>query len=255
MRNKYKIGDTVEWDLTKPKIELNNKILMPFICTVLVFGYIFLNADTQDKKDSSIKNVIAYPSCYKPNLKVYELHNFLGELSKWDKLRYSTYLLATELNQKYKFGMTDIKLYDSLMKTFYAESTYKTGDKAINKNSGAKGIIQFLKSTRKKLDIPDDINEYALHDQIPFVKRYIEHKIKLHKINTSKIDDFIDVYLIVFAPAYSDNDMDSTLYSKKCKSKSSCKCAYHANKAYDINRDGKINKQEVRDFIVKKHFI
>jgi len=244
---KHKPGEQITWYVIPYK-----RYIFPLLWLMIVFAYISISAKSQDNKP--VERKIYYVGEYRPNMKVYNLHKFIGQLSNWDKFRQATYQLAIELNCQYNYQMTDLHLYDSLMKTFYTESTYKRGQGAINKKSGAKGIIQFLKSTRAKLNVPDDINNYKLHDQIPFVKKYFQHKMRLHKIDPSKINEFIDIYLIVFAPAYSDNDPDTVLYSKKCKSKNRCKCAYHSNRAYDTDKDGKIKKDEVKKYIIGRHF-
>lgn len=189
--------------------------------------------------------------------------------TKWDAFRYATYRLAEGLNTEFHTSLSDVQLYDGLMKTFFAECKFKVGDDAVNGLSGAKGLIQWMPSIRKKLDIPNDIHNYELVDQLPYAHTYLVDVINKHNINPKKIDKFIDVYCLIFAPAFADANDNAVFYvscqyrakqcpyfknmNKKWKHKGK-RCAYHSNNGYDLNKDGKLTKSEISDYIIGKHY-
>ena len=181
-------------------------------------------------------------------------------VSDWDKFRLGMYNLSGRLTSSYEFEITQYQLYDFMMKTVFAECKFKTGKAAINRISNARGSIQWMPKLRKKLGVPENIHEIPLHLQIPHIEKYFNYKIKRHRINTKKVKSFVDVYCIVFAPAYSDRSKDSVLYSKHRNCGSFCwkhkrkKCSYHANKGYDITDDGEIRKYEISEYVLNKHF-
>lgn len=167
--------------------------------------------------------------------------------SPWDSFRIATMDLACRMNREFKFGMSDIRLYDALMKTFFAECKFKVGKAAINSKSDARGIIQWMPGLRRKLNVPENIHEIPLKNQLPYVYEYFKYKVDRHNMDTSKIDEFVDIYCIVFAPAYADRELWHAMYSKPTK-------AYLYNQGYDYNDDGKITKWEVNHYILNKHY-
>ncbi len=182
-------------------------------------------------------------------------------LSEWDLLRKHTYKLAGNFKLNYPDVPVDqLYIYDALMKVFYVECKYKVGDGAINNITDARGIIQWMPKTRKKLSVPNDIHTWPLYKQLPHVENYLMYKIRSHKIKTRKLNDFIDFYMIVLFPRAADKHMDYKIFDEKCKERcgkfrSGKKwCAYHANSGYDANKSGRVTKREIRTYILTKHF-
>lgn len=184
-------------------------------------------------------------------------------LSDWDRFRIAAYDTCISIGHRHKFAMDDIQIYDGFMKTFFAESKFHASTRAINSITDAKGIIQFMPNIRKKLNIPDNVYHYKLIDQLPYVSKYIDFKMKRNSINGRKIDSFVDIYCLIFAPAYADAPSDAGFYKSCTLRKIQCpykrkgkgkRCAYHANFPYDVNKDGIIRKNEISDYILSKHY-
>ena len=197
--------------------------------------------------------------------------------SEWFKFKSAAYDTACSLNKDLGFNMSNLQVYDGLMKVFFSESKFK--GTAANPISSARGIIQFMRSTRNKLGIPHNIAELSELEQLHYVSLYYRDRIKSHNIDCKKVDSFIDIYMVVFAPAYTTAPDWKCVY-KSCehgkkicpwyavclsmvkankesalvKGKDRRRCAYHANWGYDRNKDGKILKAEIRDYILKKHY-
>jgi len=167
------------------------------------------------------------------------------DLSDWDNFRKKTFLMAVNLKNDYSMPMSEVFLYDALMKTFYAECKFKIGAGAINKVSDARGLIQWTRRTRKKLNVPEDIHTRPLAEQVDHADQYFRYKIWAHKMDVCKIDSVIDIYCIVFAPARADKPIDYIVYSKGK--------AYSQNRGYDTNRDHKITKREIEERILRHY--
>ena len=184
-------------------------------------------------------------------------------LSEWDKFRAVAYDTCVSIGRRHKFGMTDLQIYDGFMKTFFAESKFHASKKAINPITKAKGLIQWMPSIRKKLNIPDNVYHFKLVDQLPYVSKYIDFKMKDNRINGRYVNSFVDIYCLVFAPAYADAPDNAGFYKSCTQRKKQCpykrngkgkRCAYHANSAYDVNKDGVIRKNEISKYILDKHY-
>lgn len=173
------------------------------------------------------------------------------EKTEWEIFKSATLDSCLKLKADLKMdNITLLRLYDSVMKTFYQES--KFCENCVSKVSTAKGIIQFLKSTRQKYGIPENIDKMRPIEQLPYVMKYIRGTMKYHKIRGEDIMQFIDVYCIVFAPSKVSAGMDEKFYcncgrGKKCKG-----CPYHSNKGYDLNKDGCLTKREIQTKILLK---
>lgn len=190
-------------------------------------------------------------------------------LSDWQKFQKGVYLMAVDIKQIYPIALDTIGLYDSFMKTAYAECKFAVGIGAINKISDARGVWQFMPKYRARHNVPENVHTLPLYKQVKYMYEYARYKLdnqwttnKGGSINTTKIDDFIDVYCLIFAPKYTDDPDHVTLYAK-CKKPKACKysrkgkgrrCAYHANQGYDRNKNGLISKGEVGKYILNKHY-
>lgn len=206
-----------------------------------------LDADILDKRDIN--------SVYTNYLNTNKLPT-----STWDLFRLKMYILAEELDSIYNFPLKPIELYDYMMKTTFAESKFDGSAK--NSKSTAKGGWQYMKNTREQLDIPHNVDKIPLHEQVKYKKKYFMYKMKSQKIDPSKVDEFVDVYCIIFSPGNADEPSSKLLFrtcsrsKRRCKKKGNSKwlCAYHANNGYDVNKDGNIKKKEIGDYILNKHY-
>jgi hypothetical protein len=125
-----------------------------------------------------------------------------------------------------------------LYKLFYLES--RGNPKAINKNSGAVGLIQFMPSTAKNLNTSaKEILKMSIFEQLEYVYKYL---IKI-KGNTS-YNSFLDLYFAVFYPS-AINKSDSYILGKN---EVHAKKIAKYNKGIDKagNNDGIITVSDVR---------
>ena len=129
-----------------------------------------------------------------------------------------------------------------IMAVMYIES--KCDPQAVNPDSHATGLIQFTKTTAKKLlnTTVEHIETLTACQQLPYVKTYLKKQKGKRKINS-----LIDTYLLVFFPAAIGQSNDYVLQTKDQSA------AYYAklNSGYDLNKDKKITKGEVEQSIMK----
>lgn len=174
-------------------------------------------------------------------------------LTRWNRFRREMYLVADSLYIIHQDKMSDIVspvlLYQWLMRTLHAESKYNPA--AVNKKSDATGLIQLM---------PFHWNEYGFRSKKSIIKtheldqcwsivfRWFDEEFKgRYKKTLNQIDSFIDVYLVVFLPAFADDPDDKLLFSKK-----SNPGWYRQNSGYDVNKDGDVFKYEINSRITKK---
>ena len=224
------------------------KLIICFLITAILM-FFFYHLQGQESKCIEYK-VIEHEICI----------DSIATFSDWDKFKLEMFYLAGRLTKEHEFTISQYTLYDYLMKTVFAECKFKTGTAAINRLSDARGAIQWMPKLRRKLGVPEDVHNMPLSLQVPYIETYFNYKIDRHKIDTKKIKSFVDVYCIVFAPAYADNSKNSILYSRHKNCGAFCwkhkkrKCAYHANKGYDISKDGRIRKAEIESYVLNKHY-
>jgi hypothetical protein len=171
-----------------------------------------------------------------------------NNLTRWDHFRLKVYQIALNIKKKYpKIGGEPENIYDWTMKTFYRESRYN--HEAQNPHSSANGLFQAMASTRKTLRMTKNMSQFK---QIEMFEEYITMQINSQKLRVENIDSAIDWYMITFYPALSD-DSNDTVFAKcggfnkiRCRKWPSWnRCNYHANSAYDMNKDGVIYKSEI----------
>ena len=136
-----------------------------------------------------------------------------------------------------------------LFQIFWNESGLNP--RAVNKATGAVGFIQLMPSTfrwmkrvghfSKSLSL-SDIAKMSATSQLDIVYKYFDAWGYTY-------NSVYDLYMVTFFPK-AINRGDSYIF--KTKTMSAKKIA-HANKGFDINRDGKIQKFEVKQFIAKKY--
>lgn len=181
-----------------------------------------------------------------------------------DKYRAGLYIMAGMAKKKYKtIPLDTLDLAVAFSKVGYLECKNRVGVSAINKHSDARGVWQWMPSYRKKHGVPEDVYDFELHEQLPYMWQYFCHKMDNQyttptggRLDHSKIKSWVDVYALIFAPRFADDGLDVQFYKScggKCKNKKR-KCAYHGNQGYDYNKDGAITKRDIRDRAEAKHF-
>lgn len=123
---------------------------------------------------------------------------------------------------------------DWLMLVMYFESGLNS--RAVNRTSGATGLIQFLPSTASGLGVSTErLREMSAVDQLYYVEKYLTPY-------KNKMKDFVDVYLAVFYPSAIGKSDSYVLggdnYAKVARD----------NSIFDTNKDGKITRGEVADY-------
>ena len=106
---------------------------------------------------------------------------------------------------------------------------------------GATGLIQFLPSTAKSLGTStSELKNMSAIDQLDYVEKFFENWINTHNINGKKLSAG-DLYTLCFLPAYINKDVLCQNGGKY----------YSANKGLDINKDGKITKEDLSKRVQK----
>lgn len=134
---------------------------------------------------------------------------------------------------------------DDLMAIMAFESGFSPSIR--NKVSGATGLIQFMGSTAKGLGTTtDDLTEMSAVEQLDYVYKYF-------KPYAGKIHNIQDAYMAVFMPIAVGKSNDFVLGIKESTDKLdgiSYGLIYKQNSGLDINRDGKITKEEAASCVV-----
>lgn len=126
---------------------------------------------------------------------------------------------------------------DWLMFVMYFES--RMNPAAVNKVSGATGLIQFMPTTAQALGTTTEkLKDMSNVEQLPYVYRYLlPYK--------GKMKSMTDVYLAVFFPAAIGKSDDWVLQTKNL----SAKKIADQNPIFDLNDDGQITKGEVTSYL------
>ena len=126
-----------------------------------------------------------------------------------------------------------------LLAVMYVES--RINPYAVNKYSGATGLIQFMPATAKSLGTTTaELLKLTAVDQLDYVYLYL-------KPYANKMHSLIDVYFAIFFPAAIGKPSDYVLQTSKL----SASLIASQNPAYDINSDGEITVAEVESKIYK----
>lgn len=132
-------------------------------------------------------------------------------------------------------------LPEHLLAIMYIESRFNPA--AINPYSGATGLIQFMPTTAAELGTSTTaLKSMSRMEQLTWVRKYFSRwKSKIRK------GDIADAYLAVFWPAAIGKPDSYTLETKNI---SAAKIAAQ-NPIYDLNKDDKITKGEIKDKLYK----
>jgi len=174
--------------------------------------------------------------------------------TEWNIFRFEVWQIAERTKQKYNVGCSAYQMYDWMMKTFRLESGFRSDIKT--PLGSAAGLFQCTKGNRDKLGFPKNWRDLSPLQQLPWYQVYLWRA--LDNLNCPEIKDRCDFYMINFMPAFADKSDNSRLASacggtcKKFHRSKKFYCAYHANTAFDLNKDGRIFKYEVAALLTKK---
>ncbi len=175
-----------------------------------------------------------------------EISNYFKEID--DKIKNSNFIgkkeIARNIESPEQFLSKLVEISKSLqinpnwlLIVMWKES--KINPKAVNKNSGASGLIQFMPRTAKWLGTSvEQIREMTGTEQLDYVFKYF-------KSYAGKIKTVQDLYLITFFPAALGKDDDFVIHSKDL----SAEKVADANPVIDINKDRQITKSEFNDYV------
>lgn len=153
----------------------------------------------------------------------------------YDKIRYADKRLFAERVQEISENLGIDP--DWLMLVMFFESGLNSS--AVNRTSGATGLIQFLPSTANGLGVSTErLRQMSAVDQLYYVERYLlPYK--------NKMKDFVDVYLAVFYPSAIGKEDSFVLGGEN-----SARVA-RDNPIFDTDHNGKITRGEVADYYSK----
>jgi hypothetical protein len=122
---------------------------------------------------------------------------------------------------------------DWLAAVMQFESGFDT--KAVNRLSGATGLIQFMPSTAARLKTSTDaLKKMSFIQQLEYVIKYFGEKAGLRSLE--------DTYLKVFYPDAIKMNLDSVVASEGSK-------VYEQNKVFDTTGKGYITKRDITSTI------
>ena len=120
-----------------------------------------------------------------------------------------------------------------LLAVMYIES--RINPKAVNKYTGATGLIQFMPTTANSLGTTTAaLQSMTAVEQLDYVYLYL-------KPYTGKMQSLMDVYFAIFFPAAIGKPADYVLQTSKL----SAALIASQNSGYDINKDNQITVAEV----------
>lgn len=118
-----------------------------------------------------------------------------------------------------------------------AESSGKAT--AVNRKSGATGLIQFLPSTAKWLGTStEELKQMPAEKQLDYVEKYLTLMKKSAGFSASDKLDASTLYCLVFSPAHAKKASQAVLYSEGSE-------AYKLNKGLDKSGKGYITKADL----------
>lgn len=122
-----------------------------------------------------------------------------------------------------------------LMQVMYSESGLNP--QAVNKYTGAVGLIQFMPDTAAALGTSlNELKQMSNVQQLDYVFKYL-------KPFTGKVKSYIDLYFSIFFPLAMNKPLDWVFQTAKL----SASLVAHQNPVFDLNKDGKITVAEVQD--------
>lgn len=125
-----------------------------------------------------------------------------------------------------------------LMACMYFES--RLDPTAVNPQSGATGLIQFMPSTALELNTTvEQLRAMTAVAQLDYVERYLKQYVALG------YKTIADVYMAIFWPAAVGKPGNYAIVSDETSK------VYVQNKGLDLNKDGTITKDEAASYVIK----
>lgn len=126
-----------------------------------------------------------------------------------------------------------------LMAVMYSESGLRPN--AVNPNGGATGLIQFMPATAKWIGTSTEaLRKMNRLQQLDWVETYFRKWGSL----VSKVDEFTDLYLLVFYPkALRENWPNDRKFSA---------AVYAQNRGIDLNKDKVLTVGEFKDWALSR---
>lgn len=132
--------------------------------------------------------------------------------------------------------------YKDLLGVMHSESGLNS--KAVNKQGGATGLIQFMPATAKSLGTTTTaLYNMSAYDQLDYVEKYLTRAKNSSALkNKSKLSAG-DLYTLIFMPAKAGQETIATSGTKY----------YSWNSGLDANKDGKITNTELGNRVISHH--
>lgn len=154
---------------------------------------------------------------------------------------------ATGLDKKFLNKVKEIANrigcdYKDLLGVMHSESSLNS--KAVNKQGGATGLIQFMPATAKSLGTTTTaLYNMSAYDQLDYVEKYLTRAKNSSALkNKSKLSAG-DLYTLIFMPAKAGQETIATSGTKY----------YSWNSGLDANKDGKITNTELGNRVISHH--
>lgn len=133
--------------------------------------------------------------------------------------------------------------YKDLLGVMQSESGLNP--QAVNKSSGATGLIQFMPGTAKELGTTTSaLKNMSAVQQLDYVEKYLQKMKKSAGFGQMEPLSGGQLYALIFLPARAHREILTDSSEKY----------YTANKGLDKNKDGKITKSEL-DVRIKKFYV
>lgn len=124
-----------------------------------------------------------------------------------------------------------------LMFVMWFETAHTLDHRIMNKITKAIGLIQFMPSTARELGTTTEaLGRLSNVEQLEYVKRYLSRY-------RGKMKDWLDVYCAVFYPQLIGKP-DTYVIDRSIVAKQ--------NPIFDLNKDLKIHKYEIRQALIKQ---
>ena len=131
--------------------------------------------------------------------------------------------------------------YKDLLAIMNSESGLNS--RAVNKNGGATGLIQFMPSTAKGLGTTTEaLKEMTPIQQLDYVEKFLTRAKNNSALKNKSQLSAGDLYALVFLPGRAGREVLTT----------QGEAYYNANKGTDENRDGQITKTDLGNRLMRK---
>lgn len=131
--------------------------------------------------------------------------------------------------------------YKDLLAVMNSESGLNS--RAVNKNGGATGLIQFMPSTARSLGTTtEELLDMTPIQQLDYVEKFLQRAKQSSGLGNKQHLTAGDLYAMVFLPGRATREVLTT----------AGEVYYEANKATDDDHDGRITKTELGNRLMRK---